>query len=263
MYYKEQLIALRAGLKDRLADLNRELKRLPEGTLNIYQKCGKYYYCQRISKGSNHRNERRVAITKDSETVLALVRKKYVVSAIENIRKDIELLNDTIRNYSPVGETQVMQPFFEKHPELARGINFGYRDPVEWAADHTPPEFYKEDLKSVSAQGEDMRSGGEMYISSRLDHFGIPYRYEDDTGIPDLSYAPDFKIMRPRDRKIIYWEHFGKVNDYRYIHDNIEKVRHYIDYGIKPWDNFIMTFSNEKGGYNGKLIDAMIDCWLL
>ena len=108
-----------------------------------------------------------------------------------------------------------------------------------------------------------MRSGGEMYISARLDHFGIPYRYEDDTGIPDLGYAPDFKIMRPRDRKIIYWEHFGKVNDYDYVLDNFGKVKDYISYGIKPWDNLIMTFSNEKGGYDGKLIDAMIECWLL
>ena len=37
----------------------------------------------------------------------------------------------------------------------------------------------------------------------------------------------------------------------------------YLSYGIKPWDNLIMTFSNEKGGYDGKLIDAMIKCWLL
>ena len=263
MYYKEQLVALRTGLKDQLEDMNRELKHLPEGNLYIYQKCGKYYYCQRISDGSNHKNERRVAVTKDSETVLALVRKKYVTGAMENIRKDIELLDNAVRNYSPVGEEQVMLSFLKKHPELARGINYGFRDPVEWAADHTPPEFYEEDLKSVSAQGEKMRSGGEMYIASRLDHFGIPYRYEDDTGIPDLSYAPDFKIMRPRDRKIIYWEHFGKVNDYTYVRDNIHKVSTYIEYGIKPWDNFIMTFNNEKGGYDGKLIDAMIECWLL
>lgn len=263
MYYKEQLISLRASLRDQLAVLKQEVGRLPEGSLYIYQKGGRYYYCQRISKESRHRNERRIAITKDSETVLALVRKKYVENAIANIKNDIANLDIAISNYSPVSEVQVMQDFLEKFPELAGGINYGFRDPVEWAADYTPSEFYVEDLKSVSAQGESMRSGGEMYISARLDHYGIPYRYEDDTGIPDLRYAPDFKIMRPRDRKIIYWEHFGKVNDYSYVRNNIKKVSDYIDYGIKPWDNFIMTFNNERGGYDGKLIDAMIECWLL
>lgn len=263
MYYKEQLRALRASLSDNLLDLKKEMASLPQGNLYVYQKGDKYYYCQRLPKGGNRKKERRIAITKDSDTVLALVRKKYVEKAIENITKDIAEFNRVIDNYSPVGEESVMESFCTKYPELAKGIFYGGRDPEVWAADYSQPEFHAESFKSVSAQGENMRSGGEMYIASRLDHYGIPYRYEDETGIPDLSYAPDFKILRPRDRKIIYWEHFGKVNDYKYVRDNIEKVRDYIDYGIKPWDNFIMTFNNEKGGYDGKLIDAMIECWLL
>lgn len=263
MYYKEQLISLRGSLKDQLSDLNRELEILPKGKLYIYQKNGKYYYCQRIPKGGYQKKEHRNAITKDSETVLALVRKTFVEKAVKNITTNIEELDRVIGNYSPVSEERVMQSFCAKYPELAKGIYYGGNDPDEWTANFVQPKFYEEDYKSVSAQGEDMRSGGEMYITSRLDHFGIPYRYEDDTGIPDLKYAPDLKILRPRDRKIIYWEHFGKVTDYGYVLNNVGKVKDYISYGIKPWDNFIMTFSNEKGGYNGKLIDAMIECWLL
>ena len=209
MYYKEQLIALRASLSDLLTDLNREVETLPEGTLYVNEKGGQNYYSRRLPKAGNRKKARVNGITRDRDLVLALVRKTYVETAIANITKDLEELDRTIESYCPVA------------------------------------------------------SGGEMYISARLDHFGIPYRYEDETGIPDLSYAPDFTIMRPRDHKIIYWEHFGKVTDDSYVMDNISKVRDYIRYGIKPWDNLIMTFSNEKGGYDGKLIDAMIECWLL
>ena len=263
MYYKEQLISLRDSLYDQFSDLNSELKVLPEGKLYVYQKNGKYYYCQRIPKGGYHKKEHRIAVTKDSDTVLALVRKMFVESAAKNIKNNILEIDRTIGSYSPVSEAQVMKSFCAKYPELAKGIYYGGSDPVAWAAEFEQPVFYVDDYKSVSAQGEDMRSGGEMYISARLDHYGIPYRYEDDTGIPDLGYAPDFKIMRPRDRKIFYWEHFGKVTDYAYVMNNIDKVKDYISYGIKPWDNLVMTFSNEKGGYDGKLIDAMIECWLL
>ena len=184
-------------------------------------------------------------------------------AVIQNIQNNILELDRVIENYCPVSEELVMQSFCARYPELAKGIYYGGSDPDAWAADYIQPRFYEDDYKSVSAQGEDVRSGGEMYIMSRLDHFGIPYRYEDDTGIPDLQYAPDLKILRPRDRKIIYWEHFGKVTDYGYVLDNIGKVKDYISYGIKPWNNLIMTFSNEKGGYDGKLIDALIECWLL
>ena len=263
MYYKEQLISLRSGLSDKLSDLNDELSILPEGKLYPYQKNGKYYYSQRLPKGGYRKKERRIGITEDNDTVLALVRKRFVENAMKNLQNNIEELDRVIENYSPVSEEYVMRSFCSKYPELAKGIYYAGSDPDVWASNYAQPRFHVEDYKSVSAKGEDMRSGGEMYIASRLDHFGIPYRYEDDTGIPDLSYAPDFKILRPRDRKIIYWEHFGMITDYEYVMDNIEKVKEYISYGIKPWDNLIMTFSNEKGGYDGKLIDAMIECWLL
>ena len=263
MYYKEQLISLRDGLSDRLSDLNDELNILPEGSLYVYQKNGRYHYCQRFPKGGNRKKEHRVAVTNDSDTVLALVRKRFVKIAVKNIQNDILELDRVIVNYSPVSEQHVMRSFCEKYPELEKGIYYGGSDPELWTAGYVQPAFYEEGYKSISAKGENLRSGGEMYITSRLDHFGIPYRYEDDTGIPDLSYAPDLKILRPRDRKIIYWEHFGKVNDYAYVLDNIGKIKDYISYGIKPWDNLIMTFNNEKGGYDGKLIDALIECWLL
>lgn len=263
MYYKEQLISLKSGLSDMLNDLERELLTLPEGHLYAYQKNDKFYYCQRFPVEGKRKKEQRIGITEDSDKVLALVRKKYVEAATQNIRTNLNDLNQAIKNYSPVGEQRIMKSFFDKYPELRKGIYFGDIDPEAWQSEYKQPEFYADSYKSVSAHGEDMRSGGEMYIASRLDHFGIPYRYEDDTGIPDLSYAPDFKIIRPRDRKLIYWEHFGKVNDYQYVQENLHKVGAYIDYGIKPWDNLIMTFNNERGGYDGKLIDALIECWLL
>jgi len=263
MYYKEQLISLQSGLSDMLNDLERELLTLPEGSLYAYQKNDKFYYCQRLPVEGKRKKERRIGITEDSDKVLALVRKKYVETATQNIRTNLNDLNQAIKNYSPVGEKRIMKSFFDKYPELRKGLYFGDIDPEIWQGEYKQPEFHADSYKSVSAHGEDMRSGGEMYIASRLDHFGIPYRYEDDTGIPDLSYAPDFKIIRPRDRKLIYWEHFGKVNDYQYVQENLHKVGAYIDYGIKPWDNLIMTFNNERGGYDGKLIDALIECWLL
>ena len=264
MYYREQLESIRSALADLHEDLLKEASGLPEGSLYVYNKKGNFYYCQRLPKEGNRKKERRVTITMDSDIVLALVRKKYVESALENVKRDIKAIDDMLAGYKPVSEEMVMEKFCSKYPELSGGIHYGKRDPEKWAEGYKPKEkFFVEDLKSVSSKGEDMRSGGEMYISSRLEHFGIPYRYEAPLNIPDLNYAPDFSILRPRDRKIIYWEHFGKVTDYDYVYRNIGKVKDYIDYGIKPWDNFIMTFNNEKGGYNGKLIDAMIECWLL
>lgn len=264
MYNKELLKTIRLGLAEFLEDMLEEVRELPEGELYIYEKRGKQYYCQRFPAEGRRKKEHRVSINGDPELVLALVRKKYAETAIGIAKKDIGLIEDLIRDYGEVNEESVMKTFCDKYPDLRKGLFYGKTDHEEWESDYVASEsFYQEDLKSVSAQGEKMRSGGEMYIASRLDHFGIPYRYEAPLTAPELRYSPDFTIMRPRDRKIIYWEHFGMVNDRGYVRDNFDKVYDYIEYGIRPWDNLIMTFNNEKGGYNGKLIDALIECWLL
>ena len=158
MYYKEQLCSLQNGLNDMLTDLIRELETLPEGSLFSYQKGGRIYYCRRLPKEGNRKKERREAITKDADTVLALVRKRYVETAVQNIRNDLADIDRAIKNYSPIGEDSIMQPFFTKHPELAEGIYYGRRDPKKWQENYEPPEFYEESLKSVSAQGEKMKS---------------------------------------------------------------------------------------------------------
>lgn len=264
MFYKEQLKEIHSALQDHLEDLKKEIDQLPEGSLLIYDKRGKRYYCQRFRAAGNQKKERRPSINNDPELILALVRKKYVQTAIDSVKGDIAAMENMISVFEPVGEEAVMESFCRKYPELTKGLFYGRIDPEKWATEFTPQEgFYEEDLKSTSVQGERMRSGGEMYISSRLDHFGIPYRYEAKLNIPDVDYAPDFTILRPRDQKIIYWEHFGMVNDMPYVSKNINKVSDYIDYGIRPWDNLIMTYNNERGGYDGRLIEALIKVWLL
>ncbi|MBP3895404.1 MAG: hypothetical protein J6D07_02955 [Mogibacterium sp.] len=264
MYYRQSLEDIKKQLEEKQADLIREMKELPEGSLLVYEKRGRNYYCQRLKKEGNRKKERRIAITNNPEMIFALTRKRYIESALDILDKDIDVLEQTITDYVPADETSVMVNFISKYPELERGIHFGKGDPEAWTANHIPAQdLYSEDLKSISQAGEKMRSGAEMYIASRLDHFGMPYKYEASTGIPDISYIPDFTIMRPRDRKIIYWEHLGKINDREYVQNNIHKLSVYIEYGICPWDNLILTYNNNSGGFDGRLIDSMINGWLL
>ena len=124
--------------------------------------------------------------------------------------------------------------------------------------------MFEEHLTSTSHSGRLMRSKGELFIASRLDYYRIPARYEEPLWIPELSqYSPDFTIRRPRDHKIFYWEHFGMVDDPEYLRRSRYKLSRYEEYGIVPWDNLIITYNGYDGSINGKLIDAMIQGWLL
>ena len=41
------------------------------------------------------------------------------------------------------------------------------------------------------------------------------------------------------------------------------KLERYREYGITPWDNLILTYNFSGGGFNTRLIDSMIEGWLL
>ena len=264
MIYKNELTRIMTMLEERQHDLENELKRLPEGMLYVQTPGDKDYYYERFPVGGNRKKEHRIGISRDEDRIFALVRKRYVVDAIKILKEDISRLKLLIGKYKMCDEQSVMKEFLERYPDLAGGVFRQQQAAEEWMRQGGGSEgFFKDDLKSRSLKGEKMRSAAEIYISSRLEHHGIPYRYEAPLSIPDLGYYPDFTILRPRDRRIIYWEHFGMVTDRDYVMDNIEKLIRYMDYGITPWDNLIMTYNNIEGGFDAKLIDSMIEGWLL
>ena len=156
-----------------------------------------------------------------------------------------------------------MEGFVRKYPELADGVYHGIRESQEWSDEWRGKSvFHEEQLTSTASDGTLRRSKGELLIGTKLDHCKIPYRYE-ALAHPDLPYRPDFTIRRPRDRKIIFWEHLGLVNDRDYMETNKRKLSAYERVGIVPWDNLIITYDQADGGINEKLIDATIQGWLL
>ena len=250
-------------LSDLQTDLEEESKNFPEGNLYCYNSRGTRNYCERIPKGGNRKKERRIGVGRDVHRLHMLVRKGYVKRAIPLIKKNVEICKDFLDRYNCVDENSVMNSFVQRFPELATLI---YNDDIneEWENDYSRDKtLHAEDLKSLSADGTEMRSLGEIIISSRLKHYGIPYRYEAEIGHPDISYVPDFTIKRPRDGKIIYWEHLGKVNDEDYLKKNKTKFDVYEMFGIVPWDNLIISYSQANGGINEKLIDSLIQGWLM
>lgn len=264
MVYKEQLQNIYSDLQKQKNLLERQQRDLPDGYLNIRTYEEKCYYTWQIPKGGRRKKTFRKGITKDKEQINKLVRKRYLNGAISRIDKDLQLLEGILAQYKEIDEDSVMKEYIQKHPDLKEGLHYGNMSNEEWMEDYRKPEgLYEDGLKSKSSLGDRMRSKGELIIASRLEFFGIPYRYEARIPHPDVNRVPDFTIRRPRDGKIFYWEHLGRTTDMRYLEENIRKLREYADIGITPWDNLIITYDQDDGGIDVKKIDAIIKGWLL
>lgn len=264
MVYKEQLQNIYSDMQRQKSILEKEQGYLPDGYLNIRTYNDKSYYTWQIPKGGRRKKTFRKGITKDKEQINKLVRKRYLDNAIIRINKDIRMLEALLTQYKEVDEGSVMKEYIQRHPDLKEGLRYGNMSDEEWMANYRKPvDFYEDGLKSTSSSGSRMRSKGELIIASRLEFFGIPYRYEAKIPHPDVTRVPDFTIRRPRDGKIFYWEHLGRTTDMRYLEENICKLREYADIGITPWDNLIITYDQDDGGIDVKRIDAIIKGWLL
>ena len=86
-----------------------------------------------------------------------------------------------------------------------------------------------------------MRSKSEVMIADALSKANIPYRYECPLRLGNAVVHPDFTVLRSSDREIVYWEHFGMMDDPEYCHKALQKIRLYEKCGIYPGIRLIIT----------------------
>ena len=113
------------------------------------------------------------------------------------------------------------------------------------------PEFY-------TKKGLRVRSKSEVIIAEMLDDMNIPFIYEKPLKLKNEIVHPDFTLLDIKDRKEIYWEHFGMMDDMEYRNNAFYKIRSYESNGYCQHDTFIWTFETSKYPLNTKAIRKMI-----
>ena len=69
---------------------------------------------------------------------------------------------------------------------------------------------------------------------------------------------PDFTILRISDRKIIYYEHCGRMDDPGYAEDMVERSVKYSLSGILQGDRLFYTFETSATPLDVRVLDEMI-----
>lgn len=123
----------------------------------------------------------------------------------------------------------------------------------------TPKEFFEDSPAYYTSRGERMRSKSELLIADKLADYGIPYFYEKPLQLKGLGIVhPDFTLLDLDERREIYWEHMGRIDDSDYREGAMEKINSYILNGILPGDRLILTFETKKHPLNTKVVDKLI-----
>ena len=111
---------------------------------------------------------------------------------------------------------------------------------------------------------ERVRSKSEVLIANALARAGVPYKYEYPLRLKNqMLIYPDFTILRLRDRKQIYWEHLGLIDDTEYRTHAIRKVMSYEENGIFLGENLIISVESFHIPLNEVTIQRLIRHYIL
>ncbi len=206
-----------------------ELSLLPEGSLCLRTIRGADRFYHYIPSSSPDIPATLTYISKNKEELKkALARRKFIEESLAVLESNIELLRTLLDRYISYDPTSII----EELPKSYQGIDccgtFGLlktNNPSKW----TNESFEKnprnhEGLTCKSTLGLSVRSKSESIIASQLEINNIPFRYEAALQLDSRVFYPDFTILNPQDNKVIYWEHFGMIDDVEYARNKDKKV---------------------------------------
>lgn len=254
----EKIVAECAKLESQIQELQAQLAVAPSEELSCARdrKYIKWYI----------RDERgRIPLKKSMrEFAEQLAIKKYLTAQCNDLVAEQKALNAYLERHQP-STTDSLLAATSPYRELL----LSHFHPASEAAKHwmqgpyqTNPK-HPEHLKHKSFSGNYVRSKSELIIDTALYLHHIPYRYECELQLDDLTVYPDFTICHPQTADIYYYEHFGMMDNPAYAKKAYAKLSAYAEHGIIPSHNLIVTFETSKEPLTPDIIERIIETYFL
>ena len=263
----ENITKLLKERKQYLLHLRREkekaLVRAPEGCLRICKHGGKMqHYHRKDFKDTSGTYIKQ----KDIRLAERLAQKDYDKKVIQSAEKEINAISKYL---AAVPGKSVEEIYKSLHKERQHLIQPILQTEDEYIADWEQVDYSGKDFdiyssKLYTAKGERVRSKSEVIIADTLNREKIPYRYEYPIYVEGWGTVhPDFTVLNIGERKEMYWEHLGMMDDLTYVEKALDKINVYAQNGILPGKNLILTFETSKAPLNQKIVQIMIEQYLV
>ncbi len=247
------------GIKKEILDELSIIKtQFPEGAKLRVSKHGKGYQFYMREKGT----ERSGKYIRDKDRNIAekLAQAEYDEKLLERIDRRLEMI-------SSLGENTENNPYIEAIDAISVFkrplVNTHYLSDEQYILgwleqQYQNPGFREDAPEFITRKGLRVRSKSEVIIADILDDEKIPYLYEKPLKLKKGVVYPDFTILNAEERKEVYWEHFGMMDDIEYRNGAFLKIRNYEESGLFQHGSLIWTFETSKYPLNTRYIRNMI-----
>lgn len=236
-------------------DMESHAGTLPLGSIS--RKRGKIYHSYRdVADGKQHMS----AFSNPRILNDLKVRRK--------IRESLAVLDERIRVCSRFLEEDTLYDPMRVElelPEHYRGGKCphlwlpGDVDPEAWANAEYPSNPMKIENPKQTNGGRNVRSKSESIVGTVAEEVKLLHRYEQQIIIKGEVFYPDFIFLLPETRRLIYYEHFGRMDDPFYVKRAEHKMEMYSYYGLYLGYNFFVTFETQNSSFSFPEANAIIN----
>lgn len=190
-----------------------------------------------------------------------------ILAQIEYDEKLSLILQNTLETLNKYKEIINGDPFELALDKLSLGKRELVRMPflsddkyiIEWMSQKYEGLMFREDYPEFyTRQGLRVRSKSEVIIADILDELAVPFLYEKPLKLKAGTFHPDFTLLNIKERREVYWEHFGMMDDMDYRNNAFLKIRNYESNGLYQNDSVIWTFETGKYPLNIREIRKMV-----
>ena len=247
----------RNHLSDVIRSADKRLAKAPHGLVRIVKHRKGYQFYLRESG-----QDKSGTYMPSSEHMKAvqLIQKRYDQQVRRAAARQVTAIDRFLSEYDPQCLKQIYTSLHEArkaHIEPAEISDEEYAR--RWQEEeYRHKAFFEDTVEHYTGKGERVRSKSEVMIADALARAGIPYRYECPLELGSIAVHPDFTILRSSDREILYWEHFGMMDDPEYCQKAVQKIRLYEKSGFYPGIHLIITMETAQLPINLTVINRVI-----
>lgn len=245
----------------------RAAKKLPQGRLRINNNRGVVEYYQITEK-----NDTRGKYLKksDKELIRKLAQGEYIDKQLKSAKCELNDIEKIVKSLNRIKRTlyrsdNVYSSMIPERKKLVAPILISEREYTEnWEKEEYNRNEYRSEEKVYSTKKGDMvRSKSEVLLADMYYELGIPYRYEAELRLNNSRIVyPDFTVLDVANRREIYHEHMGLLDDEEYRYHNLRKIEEYRKNDIFAGKNLFITHEASGCPLNIREIEKCIR-WLL
>ena len=247
-----------------LRRVEKELKKLPDGRLEVSQTGGKYKQFIRVRQEDGV--TRRTYIPKKEIRIAEqLAQKEYdirVRSAAKKLKAVLAETVEALKSCDIAGLYEATMP--ARRRLIIPTILSDEQYIAEWYETHPGGGNSHDMITSYTTlRGEKVRSKSEKMIADAYFAAEIPYVYEPALHLRSgKTLYPDFAVLNISKRRTLYHEHFGLMDDEEYRSRCIRKMRKYNDSGFWCGDTMIYTFEGEDAPFDQDELERIMEEYL-